>query len=46
MVMEASGRIVGDERIELPYPRSMNDIGVTQSAARISSLLRQTADAG
>jgi NitT/TauT family transport system ATP-binding protein len=46
MVMEAQGRIVGDEIIGLPYPRSMNDIGVTQSAARISSLLRQAADVG
>lgn len=42
ILMETPGRIIGDEDVNLPYPRSMNDTDVTQSAKRISSLLQQT----
>lgn len=42
ILMETPGRIVGDENIELAYPRNMNDMNVTRAAARISDLLQQS----
>ena len=39
MLMGAQGRLVGDEPIQLPYPRHMNDPELALTAARISSIL-------
>jgi NitT/TauT family transport system ATP-binding protein len=46
ILMETPGRIVGDERITLAYPRDMNDVSVTRMAAAISKLLQNTQAAG
>ncbi|MCL1887228.1 MAG: ABC transporter ATP-binding protein [Betaproteobacteria bacterium] len=42
VLMEAPGKIVGDETVSLPYPRSMNDPELAKAAAAISSLLPQS----
>ena len=43
VVLMERGKIVGDEPILLPHPRSMNDPETGKTAARISQLL-QNAD--
>lgn len=42
LLMAPFGELIGDERIDLPYPRQMNDPELTATAARISSILQQS----
>ncbi|MDL2284119.1 ABC transporter ATP-binding protein [Oxalobacter sp. OttesenSCG-928-P03] len=46
VLMEAPGKIVGDETVSLPYPRSMNDPELAKTAAAISALLPQSDKGG
>ena len=39
VVLDAPGRIVADEAIDLPYPRGMNDAALAITAARITGFL-------
>ena len=43
ILLEAEGRIVADERVDLLYPRDMNDIALAAMAARISGFFPNTA---
>ncbi len=43
IILMDSGRIIGDEPVALPRPRTMNDIGVTRLAAFISDALQHYA---
>jgi NitT/TauT family transport system ATP-binding protein len=40
VILMHAGRVVGDEAVSLPYPRSMNDTEVTRTAAHISEKLQ------
>ncbi len=39
LLMESPGHLIGDELVELPYPRQMNDPALATTAARISAFL-------
>lgn len=44
ILLEAEGRILADERVELPYPRDMNDVALAARAARISAFFPRAAE--
>lgn len=46
LVMKSPGRITTDESVNLPRPRSMNDMSLASTAAHISSLLHNGTGTG